>query len=244
VSIVLEVAVQDPGGAAAAARGGADRVELCSALALGGLTPSGGLVAAAVAVGLPVHVLIRPRAGGFDYTDAERALVYADVQGAVDAGAAGVVVGATRAGKADLDLVQRVRELAGQVEVTFHRAFDTLLDRAGALEQLIGVGVDRVLTSGGATRAPDALPELAALAEQARGRIQVMAGAGIDVASVAAVAATGVPAVHSSAKRLVRDPLPVGLGSLAESGEVVRETTDEQVVRALRAALDRAGEPR
>jgi len=233
--------VQDPEGVLAAARGGADRLELCSALALGGLTPSAGLVVAAVAGGLPVHVLIRPRAGGFDYTDLERELVLTDVRRAVEFGAAGVVVGATRQGVVDVDLVLRVRELADSVDVTFHRAFDTLENREAALEQLIALGIDRVLTSGGATRAPDALSELAALVEQAAGRIQVMAGAGIDSASVVAVAATGVDAVHSSAKRLVSDPIPIGLGWLAGSVDAMREMTDEAHVRALRAALGVAG---
>lgn len=233
--------MQDPEGVLAAARGGADRLELCSALALGGLTPSAGLVVAAVAGGLPVHVLIRPRAGGFDYTDLERELVLTDVRRAVEFGAAGVVVGATRQGVVDVDLVLRVRELADSVDVTFHRAFDTLENREAALEQLIALGIDRVLTSGGATRAPDALSELAALVEQAAGRIQVMAGAGIDSASVVAVAATGVDAVHSSAKRLVSDPIPIGLGWLAGSVDAMREMTDEAHVRALRAALGVAG---
>lgn len=239
----LEIAVQDPEGALVAARAGADRVELCTALAIGGTTPSRALVQAAVATDLPVHVLVRPRPGGFDYSAAERAVILDDVRYALDAGAAGVVVGATRGDAVDEDLVAQARRVAGSAQVAFHRAFDTLTDRRAVLDVLVGLGVDRVLTAGGATRAPDALAELERLVAHAGGRIAITAGGGIDPSSAARVAATGVAAIHASAKRSVADALPIGLGSLAGAGST-REVTDEATVRALRAALDARTAPR
>lgn len=241
MAVTLEIAVQDPDGVATAIAGGADRLELCTALALGGLTPSAGLIRAAVAAGRPVHVLVRPRAGGFEYSPAEVAVMLDDVRRALDLGAHGVVVGGVRGRRVDTALVERVRALAGPAEVTFHRAFDTLTDLEPALDVLAGLGVDRLLTSGGASRAADALAQLAGLVARADGRLQVMAGSGIDAATVRAVVATGVCAVHASARRTVHETSPVDLGSLAQAGSSAREATDEAAVRALRTALDGPG---
>ncbi|BDO42965.1 copper homeostasis protein CutC [Cellulomonas sp. NTE-D12] len=238
MDVALEIAVQDPEGVAAAVAGGADRIELCTALALGGLTPSAGLVRAAVAAGRPVHVLVRPRAGGFEYSAVELAVILDDVRRALDLGAQGVVVGGVRGERIDTALVERVRALAGPAEVTFHRAFDTLTDLEPALDVLAGLGVDRVLTSGGASRVADGLPQLERLVARADGRLEVMAGSGVDASTVRAVVATGVAAVHASAKRTVVEATRVDLGSLAQAGSSAREATDEAAVRALRTALD------
>jgi copper homeostasis protein len=234
----IEIAVQDLDGAIAAAAGGADRVEVCSALPLGGLTPSLAFITAAVQQGLPVHVLIRCREGHFEFTDQERALMRADVRAALRCGVDGVVVGATTGGMIDRRFISEVRDEAAGVAVTFHRAFDTVTDQAGALEELITLGVDRVLTSGGASSAADALDKLSALVRLAHGRIQVMAGGGITSANVTAVAATGVDAVHASAKAMIEDPLPIALGTLAGPGRSQRAVTDLTLIRGLRAALD------
>jgi copper homeostasis protein len=238
VTVALEIAVQDSDGVLAAVRGGADRIELCTALALGGLTPSAALIAAAVAAATPVHVLVRPRPGGFEYSASEALVILDDVRRALDAGARGVVVGAVRDGRVDATLVSQIREIAGPAEVTFHRAFDTLADRDRAVDVLAEIGVDRVLTSGGASRAIDALDALARLVARADGRVQVMAGAGIDESMVGAVAATGVAAIHASAKRAVDEAHQIDLGSLAGAGTSTREVTDERRVRALRTTLD------
>lgn len=239
----LEIAVQDLAGVRAAMAGGASRVELGSALALGGLTPSLALIEAAVSLGLPVHVLIRTREGNFDFTEDERAVMLSDVRAAVRRRVAGVVVGATSGGAIDQAFVAEVRELAADVHVTFHRAFDTLADRAAALESLVGLGVDRVLTSGGASNAADALGELASLVRLADGRVEVMAGGGITAANVAAVARCGVDAVHASAKALIDEDVPIGLGTLAGPGRTQRAITDPAAVKALRSALDELSGP-
>lgn len=237
---ILEIAVQDLDGVAAATDGGADRLEVCSALALGGLTPSLAFITAAVQRGLPVHVLIRCREGHFEFTQQERALMRADVRAALRCGVSGVVVGATSGGAIDRRFVAEVREDAAEAELTFHRAFDTLADQSSALEELIALGVDRILTSGGASSAPDALDQLSALVRIAAGRIELMAGGGITAANVAAVAATGVDAVHSSATVMIEDALPIGLGRLATPGASPRAITDLRAVQALRSAIGAA----
>ncbi|MGW9114976.1 copper homeostasis protein CutC [Microbacterium sp. NPDC055683] len=233
----FELAVQDAAGIAVAARVGADRIELASALALGGVTPSPALIERAVASGTPVHVLVRPRAGGFAYDADDRALMVADVRRAVREGAAGVVVGGTAAGTADADLVRACIDAADGREVTFHRAFDTVSDRMAALDALAELGVTRVLTSGGASRAVDALAELRALVERAAGSVQIMAGGGVDADTARLVAAAGVDAVHASAKRVVVDDVPIGLGSASGAGGVAYETADEEAALAIRLAL-------
>ncbi|MCO8269238.1 copper homeostasis protein CutC [Actinoplanes sp. TRM 88003] len=228
--VAFELAVQDAYGLAVAARLPVDRIELCSALPLGGVTPSLGFVEAAVGTpGMPpVHVLVRPRPGGFDYEPAEVATTLSDVRHVVRAGAAGVVVGAVRGGKIDGDFTARVVEAAGEADVTFHRAFDMVEDPYAGLDELVRLGVRRILTSAGGARVADALPALAGLVTAAAGRLEIMAGGGIHPGVVEKIVATGVPAVHASAKRVVRDAVGVSLGTADSAG---RETTDEDEAR-------------
>jgi copper homeostasis protein len=233
--VAFELAVQDAYGLAVAARLGVDRIELCSALPLGGVTPSLALIEAA-AGGPPAHVLVRPRTGGFAYSPDEAALTVRDVRHAVAAGAAGVVVGALRDGGIDTGLVARVVEAAGPATVTFHRAFDALADPVGALDTLVALGVRRVLTSGGPGTVATGLPGLAKLVSAAAGRIEVMAGGGVGPALVGALIEAGVDAVHASAKRIVADATGLPLGSAAD-GEATRETTDETEVARILTAL-------
>jgi len=223
--VAFELAVQDAHGLAVATRLPVDRIELCSALPLGGVTPSLGFIEAAVGMpGMPpVHVLVRPRPGGFDYDPAEAATILSDVRHVVRAGAAGVVVGGVRGGKIDSELTAHVVEAAGGADVTFHRAFDTVDDPYAGLDELARLGVRRILTSAGAAQVADALPALAGLVAAATGRIEVMAGGGVHPGVVEKIVATGVPAVHASAKRIVRDAVGVSLGTADSSG---RETTD------------------
>ncbi|WP_298461017.1 copper homeostasis protein CutC [uncultured Cellulomonas sp.] len=225
--VAVEIAVQDAAGARVALAAGADRVELCTALGLtGGLTPTTARVAQVVAVGLPVHVLVRPRPGGFVHDDEERRLVIAEVRDALAAGASGVVVGALTPGRrVDVPLVAQVVAAAVGADVTFHRAFDVVDDRARALDALADLGVVRVLTSGGAPAAGDAVPELRALVTHAAGRVQVMAGGGVH----AAVAPDLVDAVHLSGRAVVPDRGPVGPGGGLDAG---LEVTDERLVQA------------
>jgi copper homeostasis protein len=241
--VAFELAVQDAHGLAVAARLGVDRVELCSALAVGGVTPSFALIEAAVATpGMPpVHVLVRPRLGGFEYAPDEAGLIVRDVRHALSAGAAGVVVGGVRGGRVDAGLIERVVDAAGGAPVTFHRAFDTLPDPVAAIGELAAAGVHRILTAAGPTTVADALPAMKDLVEAARGRVEVMAGGGVRPELIDAIVRTGVPAVHASAKGVVADPAGVTLGAAAPAGETGRETTDENEVRRFLAALNEAG---
>ncbi|BBH70765.1 copper homeostasis protein CutC [Actinoplanes sp. OR16] len=237
--VAFELAVQDTHGLEVAARLRVDRIELCSALALGGLTPSLAFIEAAVATpGIPpIHVLIRPRPGGFDYTPAEADLIIRDVRHALAAGAHGVVVGGVRDGHVDEGLLDRIAAAADGADVTFHRAFDTLGDPAAALDILSKSGVRRLLSSAGADSVSDALPALTALVDAAAGRIEIMAGGGVSPESIPGILRTGVAAVHASAKHGIPDTVTVGLGTAAPAGATTRETTDEQQVRRILTAL-------
>ncbi|MBD3756954.1 MAG: copper homeostasis protein CutC [Microbacterium sp.] len=235
MTAALEIAVQDAAGAHAAIAAGADRLELCQALAVGGLTPSIALIEAAVAAvgGAAVNVLVRPRGGGFVYDADEVALVAADIAAAVAAGVGGVVVGALTAdGRADIEAVRRWRDAAGESTLVFHRAIDATPDPVAVLAQLRGAGVDRVLTSGGAPRSIDGLDTLRALVA-ARGDVQIMAGGGIRVADIPAIASTGVDAVHLSARTLAGIDVAAGPGG----GSTGHDATDPQQVAAAAAAV-------
>ena len=204
----VEICVDDVEGALAAASAGADRVELCAALGEGGVTPSAGTLAALAsrAPALSVTVLVRPRGGDFVHSPVELDVVCADVAAARRTlPVVGVTVGPlSPGGWVDRAALDAVVAAAGSAPVTFHRAFDTLADQPGALEELVDAGVTRVLTSGGAATALAGAPALRALVEQAGDRIEVMAGGGVRADHVAElVAATGVPAVHLRAPRTV-----------------------------------------
>ncbi|HEY3503757.1 MAG TPA: copper homeostasis protein CutC [Actinocatenispora sp.] len=238
--IALEIAVTAPAGARVAAGAGADRVELCSALELGGLTPSDALVAAVAATGLPTHVLVRCRPGDFCYDADEVALMAAEVRAAVAAGASGVVVGAlTTDGALDTAAVRRFVDAAGPVEVTLHRAVDQTADPVAAAAAAYELGVRRVLTSGGAAVAADGVATIGRMVRAVPG-IEVMAGGGVRPADVARLADAGVAAVHLSAKR----PAParpgaawVPLGAAADSA--THFVTDPAVVAAADTARRR-----
>lgn len=231
----LEIAVQDPAGARTAIHAGADRLELCQALGVGGLTPSIGLVDAVVAAvgGERVNVLVRPRGGGFVYDREEVALVADDIAAAVRAGAGGVVIGAlTPQGDADLEAVARWRDAAGEASLVFHRAIDATSDPVAVLGQLAGAGVDRILTSGGAARSVDGVSTLARLVDAA-GDVEIMAGGGIRPADIPAILASGVHAVHLSARGQAGLDEPSGPGG----GDAGYDVTDPAVVAEARAAV-------
>ena len=310
----LEIAVTSAAGAVTARDGGADRVELCSALELGGVTPSQGLVEAAVATGVPVHALVRCRPGGFAYDADELDVMVREIRALVRSGVAGVVVGALREdGSLDVDALrwfveaaldaaaprhrvagpQDVAEVPPRgvgsarvpgvspleprtlvsrpleprpleprpleprtleprpleprpLEITVHRAVDRAADPVAAVTALAGLGVTRVLTSGGSSTvgaglASGVLPRLVEVA----GDVQVMAGGGVQLGDVPALVAAGVDAVHLSAKRAravrafsSRSGTTVSLGTEASTDSWFE--TDHDLVRAARHALDQA----
>ena len=197
--ILVEACVDSIESALAAGRGGAHRIELCANLIEGGTTPSPGTLAVCRArLDIPIFVLVRPRGGDFLYSAAELAVMLEDIRRAKAAGAQGVVTGALRAdGEIDADRTRELIAAARPLEVTFHRAFDVCRDADRALETLIGLGVERVLTSGQAATAPEGATTIARLVRQAAGRIGVLPGGGVTPDNVAAlVRATGVAEVH------------------------------------------------
>ena len=226
----LEIAVDHPEGASAAAEGGAERLELCASLADGGLTPSPGFTEWALSLGIPVHCLVRPRAGNFVYSAAELAVMAGDVRALKAAGAHGVVLGAlTAAGQVHGEALHRLAELARPMRVCFHRAFDVTADRERALEDVIACGADLLLTSGGAASLAEGASEVARIARQAGGRIEIMGGAGVRVANAGALWRTlPVDTLHAS----LRSPWP-GMGLSGRAARMgVRDEDELQTVRA------------
>lgn len=201
----LEICCADSGSVAAARAGNADRVELCTALTAGGLTPSAGLIKAATEWGdIKVNVLIRPREGDFVYDSQEITVMLSDIEMCARAGVNGVVIGALKTdGSVDTEATGRLAEAAHRrgLSVTFHRAFDQTRNPLEALEQIIALGCDRILTSGQAKDAESGIPLLAQLHRQARGRISIMAGAGVNPDNAAHILeSTGISELHASAK--------------------------------------------
>jgi copper homeostasis protein len=197
--VTVEICVGDAASALAAEAGGACRVELCDYLAAGGTTPSAGAIAVACRrLSIPVHVLIRPRAGDFVYSALELAAMHHDIEVAKTLGAAGVVVGVLTAQRAiDREQLAVLAALARPLSLTFHKAFDQVRDQFAALDVLMELGVDRVLTSGGRLTALDGIANLAALVTKADGRIAVMAGGRLDEGSLPRVIRDGnVSEVH------------------------------------------------
>lgn len=230
-SILLEVIATTIGDARAAARAGADRIELVTAISEGGLTPSVGVIEAVVAaVPIPVNVIVRPHSRSFSYDASELAAIARDVRAAVAAGANGIVFGMLDAhGDIDLDALRRIADTADGRDLTFHRAFDVARDLNAAFDTLLRVpSVTSVLTSGGHPSVLDARDVVARMVRRAAGAAcTVLAGAGLTVDALGDfVRATGVRAVH------------FGSG-VRERGEVLAPI-DERLVAKARAALDAA----
>jgi copper homeostasis protein len=238
-NINVEVCVDSVEGAVAAQDGGAVRVELCDNLIEGGTTPSAGTIALArrhIDIGL--NVIIRPRGGDFCYSSMEYEVMRYDVVEAKRLGADGVVVGIlTPDGDVDIDRVRGLIELARPLSVTFHRAFDVCRDPFGALETLIDLGVDRVLTSGQEKTVLEGVDLIAELVRRAGDRIIVMPGGGINERNVGKIIAqTDVKEIHVSARASVESAMihrnpRVFMGGELRPPEYARMTTDAARVR-------------
>jgi copper homeostasis protein len=196
----LEVCVDSASSLIAAVLGGAHRIELCSALALAGLSPSPGLIERAQACGAPVYVMIRPRPGDFDYNADELDLMRRDIDAVRRAGLDGLVLGASRPnGELDDTALRRLLEHADGLPCTLHRAFDVTPELHVALDTAIDLGFERILTSGGAPSAWEGRDRIAELVARAGDKISIMAGAGVTTGNVVdLVHRTGVREVHAS----------------------------------------------
>ncbi len=200
-AILLEIACGGLDDVLAAVRAGADRLELCSALELGGLTPSlGAALEVRGVTSTPFVAMVRPRAGDFAYSPAELRVMERDANLLLEAGASGIAFGClTAEGSVDAESCRRVVRCAGASETVFHRAFDEVGDQLHALDLLVDLGVTRVLTSGGAKTALEGARRLRALVERAGGRIEILPAGGIREHNVEAVVRqTGCEQVHLS----------------------------------------------
>jgi copper homeostasis protein len=234
---LLEVCVDSPAGLLAAVGSGAGRIELCAALALSGLTPSPGLMALAARQPCPSFAMIRPRPGDFVYSPAEVDVMRADIDAARGAGLAGVVLGASRpSGELDEEVLSRLVEHAAGLGLTLHRAFDLVPDFKIALERAVALGLQRVLTSGGEPTAVLGGARIADLVVQARGRIAIMAGSGLDAGNVAdLVRRTGVREVHASCGAPPPSPGSERAQALGFVSSQLRDTRAESVSAMVQA---------
>lgn len=237
---ILEICAGSVESAIAARDGGAARIELCAALEIGGTTPSAGLIAEARKIeGIVLNVIIRPRGGDFLYNEHEAACMEQDIRTCRQLGADGVVIGAlTAEGDIDTALCKRLIDAADGMSITFHRAFDMCRDPKRALEELIAIGCDRVLTSGQAATAEAGLPLLKELVQQAAGRISIMPGCGVNSGNAARILqATGTVEIHASARKSVGSGMlfrhsGVSMGTPG-SDEYARKETDTNEVKLI-----------
>ena len=244
----FEICVESIDGALAAERAGADRIELCAALFDGGLTPSIGTIETTLrsVSRIRVHVIVRPRPGDFIYSALEVDAMVRDVQAAVAAGAHGVVIGAlTAEGGVDVVTTRRLIDAAGGASITFHRAFDLTRDPFAVLEQLIELGVHRVLTSGQESSALEGAPLIAELVGRAAGRIVVMPGGGINGRNIARIVSlTGAREFHfaalstSDSPAVHRNYRPM-MGGVLHRPEYQRSTTSEALIGEVFSAAGR-----
>lgn len=235
-AILLEVCIDDLAGLDAAIEGGADRIELCSALALGGLTPSLGLMEVAGTFDIPCYAMIRPRAGDFVYSEEEIDVMLADIEAARNAGLAGVVLGASLAdGRLDRFVLETLVKAAHGLDLTLHRAFDLVPSFPEAVEIAVKLGFSRILTSGGATTAFEGLGGLRQAVATANGRISIMPGSGVSAANAAEFLALGINDLHASCSA----PAKAAAGKLQDFGfqSDTARRTDVEKVRALKHAL-------
>lgn len=246
---LLEICVDSFESARRAAENGADRLELCANLLLGGTTPSPTLIRQAVErLRVPVNVLIRPRFGDFCYTEEEKEEILAAIADCASAGANGVVIGALTAdGALDTAFLEQCMAQAAGMNVTLHRCFDVCRDPLIALEQAAMLGIHTILTSGQQSGAVQGMALLARLQERSRGRVHLMAGSGVNAGNIPLLhRETGITHFHLSGKRTEPGPMnfrregvPMGLPMASEYD---RQYTDPEAVRAAARAIRGLGE--
>ena len=244
-TVLVEVCIESPEGAIAAAAGGAHRLELCANLLQGGSTPSAGVIdSVRESVGLDIVVLVRARAGDFLYSKHEMDVVRRDISTLKDRGVEGVATGFLNAdGTIDRERTARARDWIHPLRFTFHRAFDLTRDRDEALETLVELGVDSVLSSGGAAGVSEGLTELTRLVRVSAGRLTVIPAGGVTETNIARVVrVTKARAVHFSARATTssrmefRNP-SCSMGAATSPGEYEHMVTDKTRVAGMIRAL-------
>jgi len=242
---MLEICIDGVASALAASKGGADRVELCANLPEGGTTPSAGMIRGvrrAFSGGL--MVIIRPRGYDFLYSEEEMEAMLEDVRVARELGADGVVIGCLRAdGTVDVNRCARLIEVAGPLDLTFHRAFDMTRDLDEALETIYSLGVKRILTSGGKADVPSGSSVIADLVKRSAGRVSLMPGGGLTPENLAEIVrATGVREIHLSARHRVNGGMTFRndgcfMGTFSKDDEYSWREASEDLIRQAKAAL-------
>lgn len=212
----IEFCINSLDGAIAAKAYGADRVELCLALNVGGLTPSFGLIKQCAAQGVEVHVMIRHVEGGFNYSKEDILIMLHDIKMVKDAGGSGVVFGCLTPQneidfESNIDLIEAAKNL--ELEVTFHRAFDFVKDPSATLTSLINFGVDRILTSGQHDKAINGIETIKELVKQANGEIEIMAGSGVNGTNALKLIETGIDALHFTIHKSNNETEALGMGA-------------------------------
>lgn len=240
MSPVLEICLDGPASVEVCQETGVPRIELCAGLVEGGTTPSLGFLKLARAVyDGRIMMMIRPRAGDFVVSPAERRVMLDDIRAARDHGADGVVFGCLEPeGAIDLATTEALVAAAHGLDMTFHRAFDVSRDLSASLEALIALGIPRVLTSGGQAGVEAGFDRLVALQQQAGGRITLLAGGGLKAEHVPRLWVHGIREFHLSARTSADSPMvhrrpDIPMGAAAVPGEYVRRQTDPAAVRAL-----------
>jgi copper homeostasis protein len=204
----LEICIETIASAIAAKNGGADRLEVCGSLALGGITPGLGLVERCVALGgIGVMMMVRPHSGSFCYSEDELGTMRREIQTAKELGVQGVVFGALAAdGNVDREGCARLIDFARPLEATFHRAFDLSVDPMASLDDLLDLGFDRLLTSGQAKTAGEGADLIRAMVQRAGDRLSIVVGGGVRPETIGDLLSTGAREFHASARTL----LPTG----------------------------------
>ena len=237
--VLLEVCVDSPVGLNAAIAGGADRIELCSSLAVGGLTPSPGFMALAAKSGRPARAMIRPRVGDYVYSEVEIDVMRGDIDAARAAGLAGVVIGASLPNwHLDEKTIRRLAEHAKGLELTLNRTVDMSPDPLAAVDMVAALGFRSILTSGGSLKAPDGLETIAAMVARAGTRVEILAGSGLNPGNVRMIVEkTHVREVHGSfaAPWPDIDEKLVRFGYIAPDARETSQTAVRQAKEALAA---------
>lgn len=245
-NILLEVCITSPADAETAQYGGVQRLELNSALALGGLTPSvGTLVEVRASTTLPIIAMVRPRPGGFCYSAREFAVLCRDAEAMLAHGADGIAFAVlTAQGEVDQARCRTVRELCGSKSAVFHRAFDVVPQPSTTLEQLIDLGFHRVMSSGQEVNCYNGSALLAKMIQQAAGRIEILPAGGINAFTVAdVVTRTGCTQIHASLRTTNGDPSVLArphirFGTVA-TPESQYDATDLEAIRTMRELLQK-----
>lgn len=240
--MLIEICANSFDSALAAQNAGADRIELCAELSVGGLTPSFGLLEKVlVELTIPVHVLIRPRSGNFTYSESELDVMLRDIETCKELGCDGIVSGGlTEAFEIDTDVTKLLKEASGAMEFTFHRAFDWVNNPEKSLDQLITLGVHRLLSSGQKSSAIDGIELLTALRTKANGNIQIMPGGGINSSTCLQFKETGFKMIHFSATEKIQtlqQTPAVSMHSASFFEEGIVATSNEKAIRKIKAIL-------